>query len=72
MFQRNKKEFLGKYVTMDETWIHHFTPKSNRQSAERTAAGEIYPKRLRRRKKNVNSKSVVFKPVVDLEKMSTT
>ena len=24
MFQLNKKEFLWKYVTMDETWIHHF------------------------------------------------
>ena len=24
-FQCNKKEFLHKYVTMDETWIHHFT-----------------------------------------------
>ena len=38
------KEFLCKYVTMDETWIHHFTVESNRQSAEWTAAGESYPK----------------------------
>ena len=30
---------------MDETWIHHFTPESNRQSAEWTAAGERRPKR---------------------------
>ena len=30
---------------MDETWIHHFTPESNQQSAEWTAAGESYPKR---------------------------
>ena len=30
---------------MDETWIHHFTPGSNRQSAERTTAGESHPKR---------------------------
>ena len=27
-------------MTMGETWIHHFTPESNRQSAECTAAGE--------------------------------
>ena len=40
LFQCKKKEFLCKYVTMDETWIHHFTPKSNRQSAEWTATGE--------------------------------
>ena len=39
-FKCNKKEFLHKYVTMEETWIHHFTPESNWQSAEWTAAGE--------------------------------
>ncbi|KAL7724756.1 hypothetical protein ACLKA6_008633 [Drosophila palustris] len=25
MFTRNKSEFLRRYITMDETWIHHFT-----------------------------------------------
>ena len=45
LFQRNKKEFLRKYVTMDETWIHHFTPESNWQSPEWTAVGESRPKR---------------------------
>ena len=29
--KRVKKEFLRKYVTMDETWIHHFTLESNPQ-----------------------------------------
>ena len=43
-FQRNKKEFLCKYVTMGETWIHHFTPVSNQQSAEWIAAGKSPPK----------------------------
>ena len=33
---------------MDETWIHHFTPESNRQSAEWTAAGESCPKQPKR------------------------
>ena len=28
---------------MDETWIHHFTPESNRQSAKWTSAGESRP-----------------------------
>ena len=32
-------------VTMDKTWIHHFTPESNRQSAEWTATDESCPKR---------------------------
>ena len=44
LFQYNKKKFLHKYVTMDETWIHHITPESNWQSAEWTATGEIRPK----------------------------
>ena len=30
---------------MDETWLHHFTPESNRQSAEWTAHDEPNPKR---------------------------
>ena len=44
LFQRNKKEILHKHVTMDETWIHHFTPKPNRQLAEWTVANESHPK----------------------------
>ena len=36
---------MRKYVTMDETWIHHFTPESERQSAEWTVAGKSRPKR---------------------------
>ena len=34
-----QKEFLCKYMT---TWIHHFTPESNQQSA-----GESCPKQLK-------------------------
>ena len=34
LFQRIKKGFLRKYVTIKETWIHHFTPESNMQLAE--------------------------------------
>ena len=47
LFQYNKKEFLHKYVTMDETWIHHFTPESNLQSSEWTAAGESHPNQVK-------------------------
>ena len=45
LFQRNEKEFLRKYVTIEETWVHHFTPEWNQQSAEWTATGENRPKR---------------------------
>ena len=34
LFQLNKKEFLHKYVTMDETWIYHFIPESNQQQVK--------------------------------------
>ncbi|KAF7267500.1 hypothetical protein GWI33_019279 [Rhynchophorus ferrugineus] len=30
MIKRNILEFLRRYVTMDEAWLHHFTPMSNR------------------------------------------
>ena len=33
-----------KYVTMDETWIHRFTPESNWQIAEWAAADETHLK----------------------------
>ncbi|GFV09445.1 putative DD34D transposase [Trichonephila clavipes] len=44
LFNHNKSEFLRRYVTMDETWLHHFTLESNRQSAEWTARDEPTPK----------------------------
>ena len=47
LFRRNKPNFSRRYVTMDETWIHHYTPESNRSSAEWTAVGEKRPKRPR-------------------------
>lgn len=45
IFNRNNNEFFRRYVTMDETWLHHYTPESNRQSAEWTARDEPNPKR---------------------------
>lgn len=47
MFNRNPKEFLRRYITMDETWIHHYTPESNRSSAEWAAAGESRSKKVK-------------------------
>ncbi|KAG5338762.1 SETMR methyltransferase, partial [Acromyrmex heyeri] len=28
MFQRNPDEFLRRFITVDETWIHYFTPET--------------------------------------------
>ena len=45
LYNRNKPKFMSRYVIMDETWLHHFTPESNRQSAKWTAYDEPTPKR---------------------------
>ena len=34
LLKHNKKEFLCKYVTMDETWTHHFTALESNQLSE--------------------------------------
>ena len=34
LFNRGKKDFLRRYVTMDETWIQHYTPETNISLAE--------------------------------------
>ena len=44
LFKRGKKDFQHRYVTIDKTWIHHYTPETKRSSAEWTAAGESRPK----------------------------
>lgn len=45
LFEPNKKDFLCRHVTIDETWMHYYTPASNRQSAEWREAGESRPKK---------------------------
>ena len=60
MIKRNKAEFLRRYVTMDETWFHHFTSKSNRQSSEWTAQDEPAPKRGKTQQLAVKVMASVF------------
>ncbi|KAF7280133.1 hypothetical protein GWI33_006389 [Rhynchophorus ferrugineus] len=45
MIKRNKPEISRRYMIMDETWLHQFTLKYNRQSSEWIAHGEPAPKR---------------------------
>ena len=47
MFQRNSKDFLRRYVTVDETWIHYYTPETKNQSKKWTEPGESAPKKAR-------------------------
>ena len=44
-FNRNPKKFLRRFVTMDETWIHHYTPESREGLKQWVKPGESAPKR---------------------------
>ncbi|XP_043258450.1 uncharacterized protein LOC122400837 [Colletes gigas] len=44
---RNPKEFLRCFVTVDETWIHWYTPETKEQSKQWTSPGECAPKKAR-------------------------
>lgn len=33
-FHSNKAEFLRRFITMDETWVHHFTPETRRRNSQ--------------------------------------
>ena len=47
LLKQGKEDFLHRYVTMDETWINHYTPETKRLSAKRISAGKIRPKRTK-------------------------
>lgn len=47
MFSRNPGEFLRRFVTVDETWIHHNTPETKEQSKQWVARGERGPKKFK-------------------------
>jgi histone-lysine N-methyltransferase SETMAR len=38
-FNKNKTDFVHQFITMDGTWIHHYTPESKQQSKQWTEAG---------------------------------
>jgi histone-lysine N-methyltransferase SETMAR len=44
---RNYIDFIRRFITMDETWIHHYTPESKQQSKQWTEAGCSAPKETR-------------------------
>jgi len=41
------KEFLRRFVTVDETWIHWYTPETKEQSKQWTSPGEPAPKKVK-------------------------
>ena len=46
-FNKNKTDFMCRFITMDETWIHHYTTESKQQSKHWTEAGCSAPKKTR-------------------------
>ena len=47
LFKRNPKEFLRRFVTVDGTWIHWYTPETKEQSKQWTSPGERAPKKAK-------------------------
>ena len=47
IFKRNPKEFLRSFVTVDETWIHHYTSEMKEQSKQWTSPGKCAPKKAK-------------------------
>jgi hypothetical protein len=46
-FNKNKTDFVRRCITVDETWIHHYTPESKQHSKQWTEASCSTPKKTR-------------------------
>jgi histone-lysine N-methyltransferase SETMAR len=47
-FNKNETDFVRRrFITMDETWMHQYTPESKQQSKQWTEAGSSAPKKTR-------------------------
>jgi histone-lysine N-methyltransferase SETMAR len=46
-FNKNKTDFVRRFIIMDETWIHHYTPESKQKSKQWTEAVCSEPKKTR-------------------------
>ena len=47
LFNRNPRDFLRRLVTIDKTWIHHYTAESKQQTNQCVGLGETAPKRVK-------------------------
>ena len=66
LFNRNRSEFLRRYVSIDETWLYHFTLESNRQSAEWSGHDESNQKRGKTQRPDGKVTTAVFSGVHDI------
>lgn len=46
-FNRNRVDFLRRFVTMDETWVHYYTPETKEQSKQWVHRGSPPPKKAK-------------------------
>lgn len=46
-FNRDQTDFVRRFVTMDETWVHHYTPETKQQSKQWVEAGGSVPKKAK-------------------------
>ncbi|XP_055390540.1 uncharacterized protein LOC129619324 [Condylostylus longicornis] len=51
MFTKNKTEFLLRFIIMDETWVHHYTPETKEQSKQWTSREKPAPKKEKKTEK---------------------
>ena len=47
LFEEDPANFLKRFVTMDETWVHHFTPGAKQQSKQWKHPGSAPPKKAK-------------------------
>lgn len=47
LYEADPQDFLDRYVTMDETWVHHYTPETKQQSKQWVRAGSPPPKKAK-------------------------
>ena len=47
VYEENSANFLKRFVTMDETWVHHFTPETKQQSKQWKYSGSPPPKKAK-------------------------
>ena len=54
-FKRNKMDFKRRFITVDETWIHHFTPETKEQSKQKAELVEVHQRRQKQFNRLVRS-----------------
>ena len=45
LYHRNPGEFLRRYITVNQTWVHHYTLETKEQSKQLVFEGKTAPKK---------------------------